>query len=93
MTADPIAGADFLVGILANGPATGNYQGVLKHGALFAGVAPLTGSNAGLFNPLKPQAFVEPRVTFSSTVTEYASAPPAGHAYYHWASVGRLQAR
>lgn len=46
----PIAGANYLVDILVKNPSTGNYEGIQKSGAAFTGVAPLTGSNAGLFS-------------------------------------------
>lgn len=49
-TPEYIAGPNFLVDILVKNPATGNYEGILKNGAPFTGVAPLTGSNAGLFS-------------------------------------------
>jgi hypothetical protein len=49
-TPDPIAGADYLVDILVKNPATGNFEGILKNGVAFTGVAPLTGANAGLFS-------------------------------------------
>ena len=45
-----IGGANFLVDILVKNPATGNYEGVTKGGVAYAGSAPLTGSNAGLFS-------------------------------------------
>lgn len=46
----PIQGSDYLIDLLVRNPATGNYEGVLKNGAPFTGVAPLTGANAGLFS-------------------------------------------
>jgi hypothetical protein len=46
----PIAGANFLVDVLVKNPTSGNFEEVLRNGAAFTGVAPLTGNNAGLFN-------------------------------------------
>lgn len=46
----PLAGANYLVDILVKNPTTGNYEGIQKSGVAFTGVAPLTGSNAGLFS-------------------------------------------
>lgn len=46
----PLAGANYLIDILVKNPTSGNYEGVQKSGAAFTGVAPLTGSNAGLFS-------------------------------------------
>lgn len=46
----PIAGANFLVDVLVKNPTSGNFETVLRNGAAFTGVAPLTGNNAGLFN-------------------------------------------
>jgi hypothetical protein len=46
----PIAGANFLVDVLVKNPTSGNFEAVLRNGAAFSGVAPLTGANAGLFN-------------------------------------------
>lgn len=46
----PLAGANYLVDILVKNPSTGNYQGIEKSGVAFSGVAPLSGSNAGLFS-------------------------------------------
>jgi hypothetical protein len=46
----PIAGANYLVDILVKNPTTGNYEGIQKSGVAFTGVAPLAGSNAGLFS-------------------------------------------
>lgn len=45
-----IQGPDYLIDLLVKNPATGNYEGVLKNGAPFTGVSPLTGANAGLFS-------------------------------------------
>jgi len=49
-TPEYIAGPDYLVDILVKNPTTGNFEGILKNGAAFTGVAPLTGANAGLFS-------------------------------------------
>ncbi len=49
-TPEYIAGPDYLVDILVKNPSTGNFEGILKNGAAFTGVAPLTGVNAGLFS-------------------------------------------
>jgi hypothetical protein len=46
----PIAGSNFLVDVLVKNPSTGAYEGVVRSGVAFTGVAPLTGSNAGLFS-------------------------------------------
>ena len=46
----PISGANYLVDILVKNPSTGNYEGIQKAGVAFTGVAPLAGSNAGLFS-------------------------------------------
>ena len=46
----PIQGSNYLINLVAQNPATGNWEGVLKNdGSPFMGVAPLTGANAGLF--------------------------------------------
>lgn len=45
-----IAGPNYLIDLLVKNPASGNYEGVLKNGAPFTGVSPLTGANAGLFS-------------------------------------------
>ncbi len=45
-----IEGPNYLIDLLVKNPASGNYEGVLKNGAPFTGVSPLTGANAGLFS-------------------------------------------
>ncbi len=73
----PIQGSNYLINLVAQDPATGNWEGVLKgDGSPFMGVAPLTGANAGLFTGgILTIPFLYPGATANVEIRAWTSPP------------------